>query len=1104
MTQASSENKPSDAPSEASNVVERIIAEFLDSHEFPSSTEIEKLCERNQAFSTELRRRLATLQRLGLWGERPTEIDAMPERLGEFRLIRRLGGGGMGVVYEAEQTSLARIVALKLIRPEHLYFPGARERFRREVETVAKLQHSGIVPIYTVGEEKGIPYFAMERIVGCTLADVLEHLGNTTIHKSTGRDFASIVAKRSIQNEGDAATIPTAPLFEGSWANVCLRIFRDVALALEHAHARGVIHRDLKPSNIFVTPDGRVLLFDFGLAASTGANTLTRSGSQVGSVPYMSPEVISGDSKNVTASTDIYSLGVTFYELLTLHAPYLSETVDSTQRRILEGDPIPPRRLNIAISNDTATVCLKAMDRDPARRYASAAALARDLTNILEQRPIEAKPPTVFRKFQRWIERHPAQSVALILGFLLLVGGPSGFAILTQVHNVEITNSLDRETKEKTRAEKNFKLAVRSVDRMLSRVGALDLKNIPQVEPVRRKLLEDALQFSEQFLIDKSDDANVLRERARTLNRVGEIRYRLDSRKEAEEAFQEAIAILEKLRLRTTIPESSLDFDSDLASVYRMYGRFLLSLEKATAGAELMQKALELNRNLLARTELGADATEIQTNILEDMIHLGFTYRVTNKAAEARAILNEALQIANTIGANWNTHTEIYAFLAMVATDEKQYEESERLARSSIEILENELAKGASTENISLREALATTYTNLATTLGRTGRTADSIIYQKKTVELRESLCNDFPFTPVHRHLLGQAYNNLALNYFRQNQIDLSLEYYQKAATELQKLVDGAPHILEYLITLISSSTNRCGVLDSAGRDEEAIAILVDSVRRLTEIVQKHDDNAAVHKFLSHASNNLGSFYVKNHRPSEAAAQFRTALASARKLSALSPNSIELKNNMALFANNLGCLLRDGGDKKEAEELLLESVGLFEQFRGKITETAEFLLQLAQAHADVGLLYHDEKRLAESSKFALRALELQKEAIRNKKVTAQVAGLVAEHTLAMARLLALAEEFDAVVQFAAEMPSLISDPATAHQSAAEVLAYAGVYCNVEERVRELNQSSMKSLRTAIEAGFTDKQWIDSSQAFQKLKLQKEFVDLINSIPEKKE
>src|SRR5690606_32092732 len=213
-----------------------------------------------------------------------------PERLGDFRLLERLGGGGMGVVYRAEQVSLRREVALKLVRPDQLYFPGTRERFRREVAIVAGLSHPGIVPVYAFGEEDGLPFFAMEYVRGATLAETLDALRGGTFGPAGGEAIAAAIAARSASADDGAASA----MFEGAWEQICTRIAREIAEALEHAHRRGVVHRDVKPSNVMVTSSGRVMLLDFGLSSTSGSERITRSGSVLGSLAYMAPEQLRG------------------------------------------------------------------------------------------------------------------------------------------------------------------------------------------------------------------------------------------------------------------------------------------------------------------------------------------------------------------------------------------------------------------------------------------------------------------------------------------------------------------------------------------------------------------------------------------------------------------------------------------------------------------------------------------------------------------------------------------------------------------------------------------------------------------------------------------
>jgi WD40 repeat protein/serine/threonine protein kinase len=414
-------------PPEAERI-EELIFECLEAMEAEGSAALERACTRHPALAAVLRQRIHALQSTGLIRQRDAD-EPFPERLGEFRLLRRLGGGGMGVVYLAMQESLGREVALKLIRPEHLYFDGSRKRFQREVEACARLTHPSIVPVYVVGEAQGIPYFAMERIEGASLAEVLAQLAGRDPAELSGADLARALLGAMGRPAPEPPLAPLAPLFEGSWINAVARVAMQVADALAHAHGRGIVHRDIKPSNVMLTPAGRVLLLDFGLAQSEGALRLTRSGSALGSLLYMPPEIVKGSVKDTSSLSDIYSLGVTLYELLTLHPPYQGEDAEATRRRILAGAPRSPRALNRSVPWDVETVCVTAMALEPERRYASVEALGRDLRNVLELKPIEARRPGLMLRIRRAAQRNPTGALALLLLFVLVIVVPSAFAL---------------------------------------------------------------------------------------------------------------------------------------------------------------------------------------------------------------------------------------------------------------------------------------------------------------------------------------------------------------------------------------------------------------------------------------------------------------------------------------------------------------------------------------------------------------------------------------------------------------------------------------------------------------------------------------------------
>ncbi|MBL8899801.1 MAG: protein kinase [Planctomycetes bacterium] len=407
----------------AADPVEDLLEQCLDRPAGEWTKALDSLCEAHPSHASALRKRYEALRSAGLLQELSPQGD-FPSELGPFRLKQRLGGGGMGVVYLAEDAQLQREVALKLIRPEHLFFEGSRRRFRREIEAVARLQHPGIVSIYSVGEERGVPYFAMERVRGATLAEVLSEVGAVDPSTLKARDFAAALARRAGLPEPSPEVVQRA--FGTTWIDAVLHVVRSLAEALEHAHERGVLHRDVKPSNAMATPDGRVLLVDFGLAQAEGTEQLTRTGSTLGSLAYMPPEQVRGEHRTLGPRADIYSLGATLYELLSLRLPFAESDGEALRRMILQGEVAPLTRWNRAVSWELDTVCRQALEPDPERRYASAGALARDLTRILEHKPIEARRAGPWLRATRWAQRHPASTVAILLTAL---AAPSIFAV---------------------------------------------------------------------------------------------------------------------------------------------------------------------------------------------------------------------------------------------------------------------------------------------------------------------------------------------------------------------------------------------------------------------------------------------------------------------------------------------------------------------------------------------------------------------------------------------------------------------------------------------------------------------------------------------------
>ena len=328
-----------------------------------------------------------------------------------YRIKRQIGRGGMGVVYEAEQISLGRTVALKVMPPASVRNERAMERFRGEATAIARLSHPRIVAVHGFNVTGGVAYLAMEFVEGLDMAEVVDRLRTARTH---GRRFVRISGPDLEQDITEWArgrklmgTVPGDPRIR-SGIVIDLRnpfpmmaaLIADIADALRHAHSNGVIHRDLKPSNLLLDREGRLKLSDFGLAKDMDTASVTETGDFVGSPAYVSPEQASTRRAGVDARTDIYSLGVTFYEMLTLHQPFAGKNVAVVLRNIITGDPPAPSKVNPRIPADLETIVLKAIERDPVKRYQSAEELGDDLRRFLNFEPISARP--LGRAAQAW------------------------------------------------------------------------------------------------------------------------------------------------------------------------------------------------------------------------------------------------------------------------------------------------------------------------------------------------------------------------------------------------------------------------------------------------------------------------------------------------------------------------------------------------------------------------------------------------------------------------------------------------------------------------------------------------------------------------------
>jgi serine/threonine protein kinase len=632
-------------------------------------------------------------------------------RLGDYHIVREVGRGGMGIVYEAQQLSLGRLVALKVLPHAASVDPKQRQRFQIEAQAAAQLHHPHIVPIFGVGCDRGIHYYAMQFIDGLSLAVIIRDLRSGDCATpawaepwpsagpvenkeacSSAADTASGAQLHLIPNEsassdrprdasldqeqksdasernGEPPAASTAPSGVHKDRGFCRKVARlgvEAADALEHAHALGILHRDIKPANLLIDRAGAVWITDFGLARFSGDSSLTGSGDIVGTLRYMSPEQSLARRGVVDQRTDIYALGATLYELLTLRPAFDGRDHHELLRQIAQDEPIPPRKLNQAVPRDLETIVLKAMAKSPAGRYATAQELSEDLQRFLNDDPIMARRPGPFERTLRWARRRKE-----------LVATAAAIVILSMVVGAFVTWRQARATTEARNRYHDFiirnypvwdRAAIKQVDEAGALMGTT-------TDPVTRRQLLVVYDQVKQLFQEASElpptDTESRIVIARALCRLAYINTMCGFQKgtfsrpdpqlmaKAGADFRESIARFEKLLQQERGNPTIRRYLSDALGLKGM-GCFLRFTQRPQEAELFYQRALELRRDLLLQDGLDGvlDPTR-QADVLgerEDPMLLVYTVELVASLMESSGRQGDAEKVRNQLEADVKT-----------------------------------------------------------------------------------------------------------------------------------------------------------------------------------------------------------------------------------------------------------------------------------------------------------------------------------------------------------------------------------------------------------------------------------------------------------------
>jgi serine/threonine protein kinase len=924
------------------------------------------------------------------------------ERLGDYRILRELGRGGMGVVYEAERESLKTRVALKVMHPTFRADATRLRRFEREARSAARLHHTNIVPVFDYGEHDGICYYAMQMISGVGLNEVIEevrHLrssgdaipplsgaetrsadraaaaGPVSISLSIAAE--SLLTGRSANDPAHgAATDPTVTMpidhpetSEGpspdaatpatgrhsgagdgpdasggsrpgrsdiTYHREVARICAQVADALDYAHRQGVIHRDIKPSNLLLDEQGTVWVTDFGLAKLIEGEDLSRSHELAGTLRFMAPERLEGITDR---RSDIYALGATLYELLTLRPAFDERDPARLIRRIIDLPVAPPSRHDRRISRDLETVVLKALAKDPNDRFATAGELRDELRRFLEGRPLRSRPVGPAERAWRWCKRNP-----IVAALLATVAGLTvALAIGSTAALVRLRRSYDEVQLERGRVEANFLEARRAVDDSFTRISESALLNAPGMQPLRRQLLEDSLKYYRGFARRLGDRPDARADLAAALTRMATIVAEIGSKDEALGYLCQARDIYQALaaahpddrRLRRELARSI----AGLAALHDEAGR------RQEAEAEY-RRALAVQRAL-------ADAEPTDARLQDDLAAsetgLGGTLGRLGRDEEAAGCHERATAIRERLAAAFPDSPKFrsdlaldYARAARRISVAGRDEEALGLYGRSIEMQEALVADHP--EVASYRFSLAHTYTSMGVSQRHLDRLDEALATYQKAREAQEALVAANPSVTDYRYELAGTFNNIANIQRALGRRDEALGTYRRALEIKVALVAADPRVVRYQVAM-AAGYNAIGMIQAESRRfEDSLRTFRQLQDRMRAILADDPRSRDARTWLANALHNAGNVLVEINRPAEAISAYRQAIGETSRLSAEAPHLKNPRRALRITYHDLAEALMALGRPAEAAAALGERPGLWD-------DGPEALYELARAWA---------------------------------------------------------------------------------------------------------------------------------------------------------
>ncbi len=1053
----------------------RVLADYLGEIESGRPVDPEEWINRHPAIGDRLRNCLKGLHLVeefaGSLGAlaKTQDGDSDGPTLGDFRIVRSIGRGGMGVVYEAVEGSLGRRVALKVLPFAAAIDPRRLARFRVESQAAAGLHNPHIIPIYSVGSEGGVHYYAMQLIEGSTLAEI--------IHEQR-------MLRDSNAQPADAPRRPESSSFLSGLSSRSLAFYREAARfgmeaagALEHAHEHGVLHRDVKPSNLMVDSTGHLWVADFGLARFQSDSSLTVSGDILGTLRYMSPEQALANRGVVDQRTDVYSLGATLYELITLEPPFDGSNRQELFRKISQDEPRRPRALVPSIPRDLETIVLKAMAKEPAGRYTTAIELALDLERFLDDQPIRARRPGQLERLNRLARKHMAVMLSVVPLLLLIVAGLAiGIALVLAEQRQILAQQSELRTK-KTEAERSQAQARRQrdrarrvVDEMYTTVASDWLSKQTNLQPLQRAFLEKALAHYEEFAAETGAEPEVRIAAAWANHRVADIERRFDRLAEAERSYRRAIGELETLG--AGMPPTP-DLLEPLAGCYAGLGEVLDDTGRAAESATALEHSTALRRQLIKTIpETPENASTLATRYEE----LGTSLGRSADYREAQAAYEKAIQLGTKSGeAGEFTHSRSTSNLAIILQKQGRLGGASRLYRQAVE--QFELLVKREPRVPLYRERLALALLNLGQSLAVNSKEVEPIF--RRAAAGFDRLASESIGVAENRRNLAISLLNLAAICSNAGRLREGLMLALQANDLLEDLVEKTPTFVRNRelraksVVRLARFRGQLGEIMTARSDaNHARDLFAEMKPKDPDLLWEEGCNLG---YLAHLEETLKNFKEADRLWRQTIEKFEVVVKEA-------PARIDYRGDFGAHILRLALSSQRLGQNALAEGQFKRSVEILEHIIDEEPERAADRLRLAQAAGYLGYFLHNNERYYEADRFnriAYKSYErLFFEGYQQEAMVRGCADAMANIALLSLSRGRLAEGNDyyshALKLFDSLPPKLALDPtiretrANALDNLGACLKRVGKFNEAEPRIRQA-----KKIRETLVADFPD-------------------------------